>query len=231
MSRRGFIALLLGTAAAGAGLILGRREIAYFLETRKAASLSALPTLPELTIISRSEWGARPVNHEAAQEYGFAGPGNITGWLNYEGDLRTIYHTVGIHHSALGQDRPQSMRSIQDLHLDQRHWADIGYHFGIDPAGQVYAGRDLSARGASVAGHNQGLIGVMLMGNFEWEAPSEAALTALQTLVNRLSADYSLTHLVGHGEVNPETVCPGRFLRLYLNLLASGAGLQRGLGA
>lgn len=229
MNRRRFIQLAALTLATGAGLVLGRREILYWFEQRRIASLSAT-TPTDVEIIPRSSWDARPVNHSAPQEFGFAGPSNITGWLDYDGDLRDIYHTVGIHHSAYSQTQAQSMRSIQDLHLDGRSWADIGYHFGVDPAGLVYAGRDIAARGASVAGHNQGLVGVMLMGNFEWERPSEAALSALQGVVNRLTAEYGLTNLVGHGEVNPETVCPGRFLSLYLDLLAQGAGLQRGLG-
>jgi hypothetical protein len=229
MSRRRFIRLAALALAAGAGLILGRRELLYWFEQRRIAGLRTIRP-NSVAIIPRSAWDAREVNHSAPQELGFAGPENISGWLDYEGDLRSIYHSVAIHHSAYSQQRQQSMRSIQDLHMDNRGWADIGYHFGIDPAGQIYAGRDIAARGASVAGHNQGLIGVMLMGHFEWERPSLAALTALQSLLKQLAADYELTHLVGHGEVNAESVCPGRFLALYLDLLAQGAGLERGLG-
>lgn len=229
MKRRRFIQLAALTLVAGAGVILGRRELLYWFEERRIAGLSGIP--PQVpAIIPRSSWNAREVNHNAPQEYGLAGPGNRYGWLDYEGDLRNVYHTVAIHHSAYSQQNEQSMRSIQDLHMLNRGWADIGYHFGIDPAGNVYAGRDVRARGASVAGHNQGLIGVMLMGHFEWERPSEAAVRALQGLILQLTANYGLTHLVGHGEVNPESVCPGRFLGLYLDLLARGAGLERGLG-
>ena len=119
------------------------------------------------------------------------------------------------------------MASIQELHMDGRGWADIGYHYGIDVDGLLYAGRDIGARGASVAGKNQGVIGVMVMGHFQWEAPSMSQLKTLQTWVNHLATTYDLTHLAGHGEMNPESVCPGRFMTLYLNLLAQGAGLER----
>lgn len=111
--------------------------------------------------------------------------------------------------------------------MDNRGWADIGYHFGIDAGGLIYAGRDLQVRGASVAGWNTGVIGVVVMGNFEWEAPADTQLSALQTLVNWLARTYTLTYLAGHDELNDGTVCPGRFLKLYLDALAHGAGLQR----
>ena len=114
--------------------------------------------------------------------------------------------------------------------MDERHWADIGYHFGIDAAGIIYEGRKISVRGASVAGHNEGVIGVVVMGNFEWEEPLNIQITALQSLVNYLTRSYQLDYLAGHSEINPDTLCPGQFLKLYLDLLAEGAGLARGLG-
>ena len=185
--------------------------------------ITPLPTMP--TPISRAEWDARSPNHDALEEFGFASEDNPTGWLVYDGDLREVYHTVVIHHSA--DLRPHTMRDMQDVHMDRQQWADIGYHFGIDSQGIIYAGRDIQARGASVAGHNTGAIGVVMMGHFEWETPAEMQLAALQTLVNWLATTYALNYLAGHGELNAGTVCPGRNLRPYLDALALGAGLQR----
>jgi N-acetylmuramoyl-L-alanine amidase len=232
MKRRRFLMLAGLSVASGGGLFFLSRVADYWLAQLRVATMAAIPTLTALPDpISRDGWGARAVNHEAVSEYGFASPANPFGWMTYDGDLREAYHTVAIHHSAYARQQGKIMRDFQDVHMDGRHWADIGYHFGIDPDGQIYAGRDIGSRGASVAGHNTGLIGIVVMGHFEWEAPTDAQLAALQTLVNHLTTSYDLTHLAGHGDLNADTACPGRYLKLYLDLLAQGAGLQRGYGA
>ena len=231
MNRRRFLMLAGLSAVSGSALFFFSRMIDYWLVQARVAVMTAIPTLAALpALISREAWGARAVNHDAVNERGFASAANPYGWMTYGSDLREAYHTVAIHHSAYARQQGKSMRDFQDVHMDGRRWADIGYHFGIDPDGQIYAGRDIGSRGASVAGHNTGLIGVVVMGHFEWEAPTDAQLVALQTLVNDLATRYTLTHLAGHGDLNANTVCPGRYLRLYLDLLAQGAGLQRGYG-
>jgi hypothetical protein len=112
------------------------------------------------------------------------------------------------------------MRGIQDEHMDINGWADIAYHFAIDNAGVIYEGRDIGSRGASVAGHNTGTIGVVVMGNFEQERPLDFQLTALQSLLNWLAREYTLSHLAAHGEFNPESVCPGQHMIPLLDSLA-----------
>ncbi len=190
------------------------------------------PTAPPLPpqVIRRQEWNALPPDHTAEEEFGFASPENPTGWYVYSGDLAAIYTTAVIHHSFPLLRDSGSMRALQDLHMQARRWADIGYHFGIDGKGEIYEGRDIRVRGASVAGYNTGTLGIVLMGNFEVEAPSHAQLVALQRLLYWLKQAYTLTHLAGHYEFNPTTVCPGSSMRAYLNLLAESLGLQRGTG-
>lgn len=221
MQRRAFLTL----AAVTSGML----AISRIIEYGQRLQPQAIQPLPEMPVpIPRSEWDARPVNHEAINEYGFASEANPTGWLVYPDDLQTIYHTLSVHHSGVAQVFNETMRSIQDEHLDRRGWADIGYHFGIDPQGRIYAGRDIRVRGSSVAGGNTGVIGVVIMGDFELEAPTDAQLVALQTLTNWLTETYALTHLAGHNDLNPDiTVCPGRFMYPYLDVLAHGAGLSR----
>jgi hypothetical protein len=232
MRRRRFLVFAVLSTVLGGGVLLLRRWLDYHLLQTEIARLGTITVLSaSLAIIPREEWQAREPNHEATEEFGFSDDTNITGWKEYIQPLQDVYHTVAIHHSASSVSNFQTMREIQDLHMDQRGWADIGYHFGIDASGQIYEGRRIGVRGASVAGFNEGVIGVMVMGNFEWEAPLDVQLAALQNLVNGLAETYQLSHLSGHGEINIGTLCPGRFLRLYLDLLAEGAGLARGLGA
>jgi len=211
-----------------AALAAGSAVVVKLIEEALYPYLPTLPAMP--TPVPRSQWNARPPDHTARNETGFAVSPRDDAWYVYPGDLADVYNTVVIHHSAIALDTNETMRSVQDLHMNVNRWADIGYHYGIDNDGVIYAGRDIRARGASVAGHNTGVIGVVVMGNFERDTPLDGQLTALQTLVNWLAATYRLTHLAGHSEFNPETVCPGKHLAVYLDRLARGARLQRGTG-
>ena len=223
ITRRAFLVTAL---TAGFGALL-----AYFYRRSQPVYVVIEPnatTPPPLTIVSRAEWGAREPNHEASGEFGFATSATDPAWYVYPDPLPEVYNTVAIHHSASLLDSNETMREVQDLHMDRNRWADVGYHYAIDRNGVVYEGRDIRVRGSSVGGYNTGTIGVVVMGNFEYDQPLEVQLTVLQTLINWLATTYTLTHLAGHGEFNPESVCPGKNMIPYLDTLAQTAGLQRG---
>ncbi len=243
ISRRELLAWLIGLGGLATSGACSLGGLLVFL-ARRAQSPAAQPTdtpmpTPNLTptapplppdVIRRADWNALPPDHTAEEEFGFASAENPTGWYVYEGDLAAIYTTAVIHHSFPLLRDSGTMRALQDIHRNVRRWADIGYHFGIDGAGKVYEGRDIRVRGASVAGYNTGTLGIVLMGNFEVESPSSAQLVALQRLLYWLKQTYRLTHLAGHYEFNPTTVCPGANMRPYLNLLADSLALRRGTG-
>src|SRR5258705_11663774 len=109
------------------------------------------------------------------------------------------------------------MQDVQNLHMDQNKWADVGYHYGIDGKGTIYEGRDIHVRGSSVAGHNTGTIGIVLMGDFDHEEPAQEQLASLLTLVQWLTTAYHLTHFAGQSEVSPATAFPGANLPSYRN--------------
>lgn len=230
ISRRRILTLLFSGLAASVGAIV------TWLTRRTSSTVVILEPTPQplptasLTIVSRDQWGARPPNHKAANEFGIATSVTDLTWYVYPGDLAEAYSTVAIHHSAIPLDTNETIKSVQDLHMDTNHWADVGYHYIIDKNGIVYEGRDIHVRGASVAGYNTGTIGLCVMGNFEIDSPLEIQLTVLQQVVNWLATTYTLTHLAAHGEFNPESVCPGKNMKPYLDTLAQVAGLQRGTG-
>lgn len=228
MTRR-WLLRLLALGAIGGGAHLTRTGIEFIqLASAGLLPLSLVPTLPgDPVIISRAEWGARDPNHEAANEYGFDTADNPFGWHVYAGDLRDVYTSLAVHHSA-SYMRSTTMRGMQSTHMNGREWADIGYHYGIDLDGNIYEGRNIGVRGASVAGFNTGTIGVVVMGNFNSEVPTMAQLTALQTLATWLARRYALTHLAGHREFNDYTTCPGTNMMALLDLIAAGAELARG---
>lgn len=241
LSRRDFLVItgLSAGACAGlctvgglAGLLLARRAHIALLPTEEPIPTPqpTSTTDPAPPIVSREAWGARPVNHDAINEKGIASAANPLGWMVYDGDLSNIYRTVAIHHSYPVRQDGGTMNEIQRLHLDENKWADIAYHYGVDAKGTIYAGRDIHVRGASVAGYNTGTIGVVAIGDFQWDIPTEVQLEAIQALVVWLTRAYHLTHLAGHSEFNPDTICPGPNLRPRLDALAKAAGLQRGTG-
>jgi hypothetical protein len=183
-----------------------------------------------MPIIPRTTWGAAPPNHHARDENGFFHPRrNPGGWLVYTRPLTEMLNTLVIHHSAL--DVAFGVREIQQLHIAQNGWADIGYHFVIDGAGVCYEARPLTVRGVHVRAANTGTVGIVLLGNFEEIQPAPAQLSTLDDLITTLVRDYpGLTHLAAHADFNAETVCPGRNMRVYLRPLAERHHLQYGTG-
>lgn len=241
LSRRDFLGLA-GLAAAGAGLSCIGGVTGYWLLGRSAGrsrSASLTPTASPSTrlkiidrppIITRAGWSARAPNHQAANEKGVYSQDNVEGWRIYEGDLRAIYRTVVVHHSVVYKtDDPTTMREIQDLHMDDREWADIGYHFGVGRSGSVFEGRDLSVRGTHVEHYNTGSVGVVFLGNFEEELPAPEQIEQGRRLIDWLALRLELTHLAGHKEFNEFSECPGRYMVPYLDILAGSAGLQHGI--
>ena len=102
-------------------------------------------------------------------------------------------------------------------------WGDIGYHYVVDRAGHVWQGRDLLRyQGAHVKNRNEHNIGVMCLGNFVEQRPSEAQLEALNRTVAQLCAHYRIgakdvyTHREWKGA---QTACPGDNLQAKVRLL------------
>jgi hypothetical protein len=239
LSRREFLIALLGLGGAvGATAGLG---VGYLLsDTNPNAASLPTPTSDETrvalfksaehpTIILREEWGARASNFDAENEHGFYTLDNPQGWRLYLEDLRLVYTTIIIHHSLLYKDDDlATVKAIQNLHMDSRGWADMGYHFCVGKSGSIYEGRPFTARGTHTEGHNTGTLGICLMGNFVAETPPQAQLDATQQLVNWVALRLDISHLAGHRDFNPRTTCPGDTLYPYLDGIAYAAMLSRG---
>lgn len=181
-------------------------------------------------IVKRGEWGALPVNHSARNEFGFYQQGrNPAGWYVYEGELRDRYQTLIAHHSAFYQaDGLATLHEVQRLHREDRLWADIGYHFLVDVDGTIYEGRELAARGVHTKDHNTGSAGLCLLGDYRFEAPPAAQWEAAIALGRWLVETLALTHLAGHSQFNPSTLCPGAAMLARLPELALLLGVEYG---
>ena len=243
-----FSALCISSLLIAVSLLVARGPMEGSLQTESPVTLrqpEALQDTPEsselqptpetaqlgpLTVITRAGWGARPLNPNAPAEFApFDPQTNPGGLLVYPTPLADWYRSIVVHHTALPlSDGPVE---IQDLHMDERGYADIAYHFVIGRDGSLYAGRALEQRGAHVAGYNTGSIGIVLIGNFETIEPTTEQLAALDALVAYLAQTYPLTHLAGHKDFNPgDTQCPGAALYPFLPDLAARHNLAYGTG-
>jgi tetratricopeptide (TPR) repeat protein len=173
------------------------------------------------TIASRSEWGARPTraNHDPMSPI-----------------FRiTIHHSAETSFATGKASAAREIQRIQRLHQDDRHWADIGYHFVIDRGGRVWEGRPLDLQGAHAGNHdlNRGNVGVVLLGNFNDQAVSPDQEHSLRMLVAYLMERYDVRadHLFTHGELK-NTECPGTDLQQLVDRLRvdfTGRGSARHL--
>jgi len=108
----------------------------------------------------------------------------------------------------------ERLQHIQKFHVKERGWADVGYHYIIDRAGRIWEGRPIKYQGAHVANLNEHNVGIMLLGNFQKQLPTNVQLAAAQLMVSDVMSKYNVpVHRVyTHQELKP-TQCPGRNLQ------------------
>ena len=114
-----------------------------------------------------------------------------------------------------GKRTSEKVREIKRWHVQDRGWADIGYHFLIDRDGTIAKGRDIARDGAHVQGKNKGTIGISLFGghgsaetdkfgqNF---TPQQDA--ALRKLIGDLHGQFGKVPVTGHNQYAAKA-CPG----------------------
>ncbi|KAH3706465.1 peptidoglycan-recognition protein SC2-like [Dreissena polymorpha] len=156
-----------------------------------------------VTIISRAGWRARAPKSRLA--------------------ISVPVGNFVIHHTAGGSCTTQAeciglVRGIQNDHMDNRRYDDIGYSFLVGDDGNVYEGRGWENVGAHTQAHNNNKksFGAAMIGNFNAKLPNTKALTAVKNLIacgvqlGKINTDY---RLLGHRDVSG-TECPGD--RLYI---------------
>ncbi|MCD6360171.1 MAG: N-acetylmuramoyl-L-alanine amidase [Armatimonadetes bacterium] len=203
----------------------------------------------ELNIIPRSQWIDKKEEVEIRERKNF--------WPEkYEEPEKIIVHHTGVVLKDITddgkidvQDYLATMRAIYrwQAKIIEGGWRDIGYNYLIDPEGRIYEGRygrdgvigghavrsekcDIERFGHSgkSIGFNRGTIGIALLGNFEKEVPTSAAIKSLIDLMAYKSVEFDIEpngssffvdleipNIIGHRDVDC-TLCPGK--NLYLKL-------------
>jgi N-acetylmuramoyl-L-alanine amidase len=133
--------------------------------------------------------------------------------------MRNI-NRITIHHDAISPvpsgrytDSVRRLAAIRNGHLSNR-WADIGYHYAVDPAGRAWQARPLIYQGAHVKDNNPGNIGIVVFGNYEKAKPSSKALETLNQLIAHEMRRFniSMSRVYTHRELR-STACPGKHLQ------------------
>ncbi|KAJ8400408.1 hypothetical protein AAFF_G00397910 [Aldrovandia affinis] len=157
-------------------------------------------------VVARGQWGAvPPLSEERLQ-----GPA-----------CRAVIHHTALWPCTAPPDCLAQLTHIQKLHMQDRHFQDIGYNFLIGGDGMIYEGRGWGVVGAHSKGNNHDSVGIAFMGNFNHESPSPAALSSTRLL---LHCGVALGHLhptytlLGHRDL-AKTECPGNTLYEALCLL------------
>jgi N-acetylmuramoyl-L-alanine amidase len=125
---------------------------------------------------------------------------------------------IVVHHSLTADSKAVSWGAIRDFHVNERAWADIGYHAGVELAGSEYevlVGRPWDREGAHCkdGGMNHIALGVVLVGSFDMTAPPDAQLEVLTSRVllpwMRMFGIPAL-NVTPHRFYAPDRSCPGR---------------------
>lgn len=155
-----------------------------------------------LEVMPRSAWHARPIDRSDIEP--MSRPTRIT-----------VHHSAMYFRDTRMATCAAQLQKIQRDHMQGSGWADIGYHFVIDPAGRVWQGRELKWQGAHAEGRNNvGNIGICLLGNFmrgrDGQTPSRQQIASLRQLVSQLMERYDIgpEGIHGHRDFKP-TDCPG----------------------
>ncbi len=165
-------------------------------------NISELKYPSDLKVISRADWGWKPLDRVLPQ---------------HSINKITIHH--GGEEFAEDKDMIQFLRNLQSWSRSEKKWIDIPYHYMIDLKGNIYEARPINYPGDTntdydVTGHAL----ICVVGNYEVQTIKEIQLKSLAKLVAFLKQKYhvELKNIKGHKDYTTQTVCPGKDLYKYL---------------
>jgi N-acetylmuramoyl-L-alanine amidase len=108
------------------------------------------------------------------------------------------------------------MREIQDFHMDDRAFSDIGYNWLIGGDNRAYEGRGWGYVGAHTYGCNSNAVAISLMGNYDTATPTTDMMKATRDIIDcgiqqGYIAPWATVRMFGHRD-SPcsSTACPGQ---------------------
>lgn len=124
--------------------------------------------------------------------------------------MRKIKELI-IHCSATKPKVDVGVADIRKWHIQDNHWADIGYHYVIRLDGTIEKGRPEWRAGAHCYGHNAHSIGICYVGGLsqqgdEVDTRTDAQKNSLVKLISQLLEKYRC-EVHGHNEYSNKK-CP-----------------------
>jgi hypothetical protein len=130
--------------------------------------------------------------------------------LTYMSRALELITTLTIHHTVTPSDFP--VEAIAAVHVQINGWPGIGYHFVIAEDGTIYQTNHLITLSYHVGADNDFSVGIALIGDFTFMAPTEKQILATAELVAQLQMILPVwpIDIVGHREMpSSQTACPG----------------------
>jgi hypothetical protein len=120
----------------------------------------------------------------------------------------------------------ERLDEIRASHLQRLNAGDIAYHYIVDRGGRLWQGRDIRYQGAHVRSENEHNVGVMCLGNFEEQSPTDVQIKTLRETLVVLIRHFRvpISRVYTHQELNA-TACPGRALQPKMVQLRRGGYL------
>lgn len=141
------------------------------------------------TIVSRSEWGARPRK-----------------WLTPISRSQGMF----VHHTVTGEGGAETVRAVQNYHMDVKGWSDIAYSWLVTADGTIYEGRGWGVQGGHTEGYNSVSHAVSYVGNGDQNV-TEAARASMNWVIAEHNRRYGNGFVQNHNDVD-NTGCPGSII-------------------
>ncbi len=118
-----------------------------------------------------------------------------------------------IHCTGTVPSNSTTVEAVRRYHVNHNGWKDIGYHYLIYLDGSIHQGRPLDQKGAHVANHNEGTIGVCYVGGLDEkkkakDTRTEAQKLALHRLVEALKTAFPTIKKVSGHYMYDNKACP-----------------------
>lgn len=85
---------------------------------------------------------------------------------------------IVVHCTATPEGKDYNVGDIRRIHIKDKGWADIGYHYVVRIDGTIEPGRDVNIIGAHVSGYNSHSIGVVYVGGVEGTRDARGRIVA-----------------------------------------------------
>lgn len=127
-------------------------------------------------------------------------------------------HGLVWHHTATPEGEP--ITNMATYHIMQRGWAGLAYHYAIQGKTIFKCNNPLSITNQT-EGMNTATIGVVLVGNYEENEPSEDTKKSALKLDEYLNTEWDFRFICLHKDTKA-TLCPGKYAEKYLRQFCYG---------